>query len=182
MKQLQYRSLVAGSALVVLLGASGSAFALGEKWCKNSVAERFSDASMAEISVSASVPMKNGDARVDWSVQTEKTSAMGYCKVNKGGDVVKVKIDHHKKYHDSDSGGNSGSDEQDGFYYDKHIGKWRDPDGETCHTCTPENGFPDHNSSNRSSYKPKNKFERQMQKELNKSLSADDIKALNSLK
>ena len=156
MKQSQYHSLVAGAALFALLGASGSAIALGEKWCKNSVAERFSDASMADISVSASVPLKHGEARVDWSVQTEKTSAMGYCKVNKGGDVVKVKIDHHKKYHDSDPGGKSGSDEQDGFYYDKHIGKWRDPAGETCHTCTPENGFPDHNSSHHDSNQPKN--------------------------
>ena len=178
MKQTQYRSLVAASALVVLLGASGGVFALGEKACKNAVGEKFIDASMADISVSASVSKSHGEARVDWSVMSEKTSAMGHCKVNKGGNVVKLKVDHHKKYHDSDSG----SDKQDGFYYDKHIGKWRDPAGETCHTCTPENGFPDHASSNRSSYQPKNKFERQMQKELNKSLSADDIKALNSLK
>lgn len=31
-----------------------------------------------------------------------------------------------------------------GFYYDRHVGKWRDPDDEVCHTCTPENGFPAH--------------------------------------
>ena len=29
-----------------------------------------------------------------------------------------------------------------GFYYDRHVGQWRDPEGEICHTCTPENGFP----------------------------------------
>jgi hypothetical protein len=34
--------------------------------------------------------------------------------------------------------------EIDGFYFDRHIGQWRDPDGEICHSCTPENGFPDH--------------------------------------
>ena len=150
MKKSQYRTLFVGTALTALtalLGVSGSAFALGEKACKNSVAERFTDATMADISVSASVSRKQGGARVDWSVMSEKTSAMGHCKVNKGGNVVKVKVDHHKKYHDSDSGGNSGSDEQDGFYYDKHIGKWRDPAGETCHSCTPENGFPDHSAS-----------------------------------
>ena len=144
MKQLQYRSLVAGSALVVLLGVSGSTFALGEKACKNSVGEKFLDASMADISVSASIPRKQGGARVDWSVMTEKTSAMGHCRVNKGGNVVKLKVDHHKKYHDSKSGGKSNSDEQDGFYYDKHMGKWRDPAGEICNSCTPENGFPHH--------------------------------------
>ena len=142
MKQLQYRSLVIGTALTALLFTSGSAFALGEKGCKNAVAEKFTDASMADISVSASVPKKNGEARVDWSVMTEKTSAMGHCKVNKGGDVVKLTVDHHKKYHAS----KPASDEQDGFYYDKHIGKWRDPAGEVCNSCTPENGFPDHSS------------------------------------
>ena len=148
MKKSQYRSLVVGTALTALFGVSGSAFALGEKACKNSVGERFTDATRADISVSASTPRKNHEgARVDWSVMTEKTSAMGHCRINKGGNVVKLKVDHHKKYHDSDSGGKSGSDEQDGFYYDKHIGKWRDPAGETCHSCTPENGFPDHSAS-----------------------------------
>lgn len=49
---------------------------------------------------------------------------------------------------DDDDTGHSGSKhaggelEQDGFYYDKHVGKWRDPAGDVCHTCTPENGFP----------------------------------------
>ena len=38
----------------------------------------------------------------------------------------------------------------DGFYYDRHMGQWRDPDGEVCHSCTPENGFParQHNLEN----------------------------------
>ena len=36
----------------------------------------------------------------------------------------------------------SGELEQDGFYYDTHVNKWRDPAGEVCNTCTPENGFP----------------------------------------
>ena len=31
-----------------------------------------------------------------------------------------------------------------GFYFDRSVNQWRDPDGEVCHTCTPENGFKDY--------------------------------------
>lgn len=177
MEKYQGSPLLLGATMISLLCASGAVHALGEKACKNSVAERFTEASMAEISVSASVPKKNGEARVDWSVQSEKVSAMGTCKINKGGDVVKVKVDHHKKYQDSTD--SAASDEQDGFYYDKHIGKWRDPAGEVCHTCTPENGFPDHASNQGSG---QNELEKKMEKAISDSLSEEDIKALNSLK
>jgi len=31
-----------------------------------------------------------------------------------------------------------------GFYFDRGVNMWRDPDGEVCHSCTPENGFKDY--------------------------------------
>ena len=140
MKMTHYKAMIIGTALIVMLGAYSNAFALGEKSCKNAVGEKFIEASMADISVSASVPKKHGEARVDWSVMGENISAMGHCKVNRGGDVVKLKVDHHKKYKKL----TAGSSEQGGFYYDKHIRGWRDPSGEVCNSCTPENGFPKH--------------------------------------
>ena len=33
---------------------------------------------------------------------------------------------------------------EDGFYFDRGANAWKDPSGEICHTCTPDNGFPDH--------------------------------------
>ena len=33
---------------------------------------------------------------------------------------------------------------EDGFYFDRSINMWRDPAGEVCHSCTPENGFEDY--------------------------------------
>ena len=63
---------------------------------------------------------------------------MGYCKINRDGTVLRLKVEHHKKYQ------TSSNDEQGDFYYDRHTGQWRDPDGEVCHSCTPENGFPRH--------------------------------------
>jgi len=38
----------------------------------------------------------------------------------------------------------SSGNDYDGFYYDRGVHKWRDPDGVICHTCTPENGYPAH--------------------------------------
>jgi len=46
------------------------------------------------------------------------------------------------------SGGSGGSGDriygEDGFYFDRSINMWRDPDGVICHSCTPENGFEDY--------------------------------------
>lgn len=33
---------------------------------------------------------------------------------------------------------------EDGFYFDRNTNQWKDPDGEVCHTCTPDNGFKDY--------------------------------------
>lgn len=141
MKNPIFRRLILAGAMTALLGATGSAysaFEMGPKACKNAVAERFDQAVMADISVSRPSHKRHGEAKVDWSVSNESTSAMGYCKINRDGTVLKLKVEHHKQY------SNAGNDEQDGFYYDRHTHQWRDPDGEVCHSCTPENGFPSH--------------------------------------
>ncbi len=134
----KYRNLMIGIAALGLVGTSVSAFAIGEKACENAVAELFPGATMADITATPAVPARRGTLRVDWSVQTDRETARGFCKVTKSGDVVRVKTQHHKSYRPS------GNNEYDGFYYDEHIGKWRDENGEICYTCTPDNGFPDH--------------------------------------
>ncbi len=67
--------------------------------------------------------------------------ADGHCQVSKQGMVKNVdiiKFHNNRKKYDSDY---DKSEAGHGFYYDRYIGKWRDPDGEVCYTCTPENGF-----------------------------------------
>lgn len=71
--------------------------------------------------------------------------------------------------------------EAGGFYYDRHIAAWRDPDGQVCHTCTPENGFPDHGAHDRAHRQHKTKLERQMTRSINNSLSQGDIDMINAL-
>jgi len=56
--------------------------------------------------------------------------------IDKNVDIIK--FHNNRKKHDS---GYDKSEACHGFYYDRHIGKWRDPDGEVCYSCTPENGF-----------------------------------------
>lgn len=173
--QNNYRSLVLGAAMTTLLAASGSAYAIGEQACEVEVTGLFPDASMADVVASPSVPIKHGALRVDWSVNTENETARGFCKVTKGGDVVRVKTLHHKAYKK-----HSNNDEYDGFYYDEHRGKWRDDRGEICHTCTPENGFPDHASHGRK-YRSNDDLGQQMEQYLRDSLTQEDIRNINNL-
>jgi len=137
-----------GVVLITLIGTSVTAFAIGERACKNEVAGVFSSASMADISVAPSVQARHGALRVDWAVSTSSESARGFCKVTQGGDVVRVKTQHHKTYRKRNN------DRYDGFYYDEHIGRWRDNNGEICHTCTPDNGFPAHGHGQGGGYRP----------------------------
>jgi hypothetical protein len=148
MNKNYYPSLVVGATLTLLLGVSGSAFAIGENACENEVAGLFPSASMADITATPAVPMRHGALRVDWSVTTDDETARGFCKVTKSGDVVRVKTLHHKRYRQSNN------DQYDGFYYDEHMGKWRDDNGDICHTCTPDNGFPDHGATGTGGYNP----------------------------
>lgn len=167
----------------LLLVANSPAFAVsgaGMKACEMAVLQKskFHDLPMAAVSV---YPGKK-ENHAHFTVRWDGLKADGNCEVS-GSYVAKVNI---KKFHDNrnrnqDSDNWEHSGDLDGFYYDRHQGQWRDPHGRTCHTCTPENGFPDVSRSYHQDYRPKNDFEHQMQKDLRNSLSNDDIKALNSL-
>ncbi|MCK5697696.1 MAG: hypothetical protein KAI02_06010 [Gammaproteobacteria bacterium] len=113
------------------------------KACKMAVLNesQFEDLPMVAVSV---YPGKKSN-HAHFSVRWNGIKADGHCKVSGFDRVNKVKI---KQFHDDRRGNtkNYQSEERDGFYWDRHIGKWRDPAGETCHTCTPENGFPNHSS------------------------------------
>ena len=116
-------------------GSSTEASAEQMKSCKNSVAGKFIDASMADISVSPKSGGQHNEVLVAWTVDLDGAKTHGTCTLSEQGHVLDVTT--------TDKAGSKGGDlEQDGFYYDKHVGKWRDPAGEICHTCTPENGFP----------------------------------------
>jgi hypothetical protein len=118
-------------------GSSAEASAEQMKSCKNSVAEKFTKASMADISVSPKAGGKHNEALVGWTVDLDGAKTHGTCTMSDDSHVLKFTTT------DKAGGKQAGGElEQDGFYYDKHVGKWRDPDGEICHTCTPENGFP----------------------------------------
>lgn len=175
LQHTKFRTLVLGAAMTTFVAASGNAFAIGEQACEAEITGMFPGASMADVVATPAVPIRGGALRVDWSVNLENETARGFCKVTKGGDVVRVKTLHHKTYKKSSS-----NDEYDGFYYDEHLGKWRDNSGEICHSCTPENGFPDHAAYGRD-HRPKNDLERQMEQNLSDSLSQEDIRELNSL-
>ena len=128
---------------------------------------------MADIVATLAVPIRGGALRIDWSIHMESETARGFCKVTKGGDVVKLKVVHHKTYRKSNN------DEFDGFYYDEHLGKWRDDSGEICHSCTPDNGFPNH-GAHAQKHQKKTKLERQMEQRLSDSLSQEDIESLRA--
>lgn len=117
--------------------SSTEATASQMKSCKNSVAEKFIKASMADISVSPKSGGMHNEALVTWTVDLDGVKSRGTCIVSDDDHVLKIATTEQGR--GSDAGGEL---EQDGFYYDKHVGKWRDPAGEICHTCTPENGFP----------------------------------------
>ncbi|WP_457674318.1 hypothetical protein [Thiolapillus sp.] len=150
------------------------------KACKTAVLEKpkFHDLPMAAVSV---YPGKKKH-KVHFTVRWDGLRADGNCKVTGDGYVEKVKV---KNFHDGRLGNRNGYDSEglDGFYWDRHVGKWRDPKGRICHTCTPENGFPDHSRNHwgGDAYHPRNRYERIMMKELKNNLSDEDIRALNSL-
>ena len=145
MKKIVSFSLILGLSSAMLLATSSSVQAASVtqmKACKIAVLDqsKFHDLPMAAVSVFEG---KN-ENHVHFTVRWDGLKANGNCKVSKDGGVEHVKI---KKFHDGRTGNSDGdnwgkSNDGDGFYYDRHIGKWRDPDGETCHSCTPENGFP----------------------------------------
>ena len=110
--------------------------------CKSAVLNKpkFHDLPMAAISLR---PGEN-ENHVRFSVRWEGTTGHGNCKVSNDGYVEHVKIQEFHEAQAQHYRSNTGvpNDDIDGFYYDRHSGQWRDPGGEVCHSCTPENGFP----------------------------------------
>jgi hypothetical protein len=167
-------------ALLIVSFSVHAVSGAGMKACEMAVLEKpkFHDLPMAAVSV---YPGKK-ENHAHFTVRWDGLKADGNCKVS-GSYVEKVTV---KKYKDGRSGNQNGdnwehSNDLDGFYYDEHQGKWRDPGGRICHTCTPENGFPDHSRGYHSDYRPKNEYEKHMQKDIRNMLSDQDIKNLNIL-
>lgn len=140
-----YKTISLAVAATLLLAAHTATLAdtvsvMQMKACKNALPDepRFRGLPMAAFSI---YPGKKKN-RAHFSVRWDGLRAEGHCVVSRGGHVEKIKIG---KFHDGRTGNSDGgSGKYDGFYYDRHVGKWRDPDGRVCHTCTPENGFPAH--------------------------------------
>lgn len=80
--------------------------------------------------------------RVAFTIQWDGAKGKGHCQVSPEGHVKEVVL---KNFHGAGSASHPNNNgqylEQDGFFRDG-SGRWRDPSGEVCHTCTPENGFP----------------------------------------
>lgn len=109
--------------------------------CKNVVmteTREFQDIPMAGFSVGG-----KHHHNVLWSIHWDGQTANGSCKFH-DGHFKGVEIQTHLKHAHHQKKSEHYKGKYGGFYYDRHIGQWRDPDGEVCHTCTPENGFPRH--------------------------------------
>lgn len=174
------RIIIAASFLFLASMNAHAVSGAGMKACEMAVLQKpkFHDLPMAAVSV---YPGKK-ESHAHFTVRWDGLKADGNCKLS-GSYVEKVNVkkysDNRRRNLDEDNWEHSG--DLDGFYYDRHQGQWRDPRGRICYTCTPENGFPDHSYHSYQDYQPKNKFERQMERQLNNSLSDEDIRNLNAL-
>ena len=129
-------------AAAFLMSASVAVAAASKKQmraCHDTVMnkQKFQDLPMAAFSV---FPGNKGN-RVNFTVRWDGLKADGHCQVSKQGKVKNVDIVrfHHKRKKRGSDYDRSGAGH--GFYYERHIGKWRDPEGGVCHSCTAENGF-----------------------------------------
>ena len=147
--------------------------------CRDKLAyhSKFSKLPMAAFSVSSGT---HKHSNVDWSVKWDGRHASGTCKVGEGGGIESFNIRRDSRDGKHQSHNQSGSQTMGDFYYDRHVNKWRDPDGRVCHTCTPENGFPNHGQKDQQ-WKPKNHLEREMSRHLNRTLTEQDLKNLRQL-
>ncbi len=141
MNKIFYRGLCMSLTGAVLLAGFSPVIAattseiVQMKACKLAVLEKpkLRDFPMAAVSVYPG----NRENHVTFTVRWDGAKGHGNCKVSNDGIVEKVTL---KKF--SSGHNNSGSvTEQDGFFVGGD-GKWHDPSGEVCHSCTPENGFP----------------------------------------
>jgi len=144
-KKALYLYLAVGGAVLATTSINALANASANQRmesCKIAVLDKseFRDLPMAAVSVFHGKDKKHPTFTVRW----DGLKANGKCKV---GDENRVRNVHIDQIHDGRHGGRpsnswNDSNNDEGFYYDNHIGKWRDPEGRTCHTCTPDNGFP----------------------------------------
>jgi len=106
------------------------------KACHDAVWEQgeFKDIPNAGISIVSGEVLPNGRTRVHWKVDWDNNHARGTCVAEPNGNIFKFEV--HSRQNDYAHGG--GADE----YYDTHSRRWKTPDGQVCHTCTPENGYP----------------------------------------
>lgn len=122
------------------IAAPAGAFAYDEtsaaqmKSCKNSVAHKHTKPSMADISVSPKAGGKHNQALVAWTVDLDGYKTRGTCTLSDDGHALKIATTEKV----------GGEFDMEGFYYDRHAGKWRDPAGDIYHTRTPESGVPRH--------------------------------------
>jgi len=178
MNKIITRSLLLACSSAMLMTSSTvfAATVAQMKACKNAVLDqsKFDGLPMAAVSVYPGRKSNHAHFTVRW----EGLKADGHCKVSGYDHVKKVKI---KEFHDGRHGNTKNYQSEDivGFYWDRHIGQWRDPNGGACHTCTPENGFPNHSDYRHVDNQPKNEYEAMMQKEMKNTLSDSDINSLN---
>jgi hypothetical protein len=108
--------------------------------CKNIImteTREFMDLPMAAFSVS-----EGRKGQLDWSIHWDGMVAGGICNYE-DQTVQGVQIEYHLMHSSDQVNGEGYSGKYGGFYYDRHVGQWRDPDGAICHTCSPQNGFPE---------------------------------------
>ena len=138
--KLSSQKVVLLGSVVLLLSYSGAFAATGAemKACEIAVLEKpkFQDLPMAAVSVYPGKDAKHAH----WSIRWEGLKAEGGCKIGKKGNIASV---HVKQLHDNRGKHRDERREHDknwevdndlsGFYYDRHVNEWRDPQGRICH-------------------------------------------------
>ena len=136
MKALSGATILAATILSAAANASDHPERRYE--CKRAVmteTREFQDVPMAAFS-------QNGHHHHNllWTIHWDGQTATGSCKYH-DGHFKGVEISHHLNHSHHHKNSDHYKGEYGGFYYDRHVAKWRDPDGKICNTCTPENGF-----------------------------------------
>lgn len=139
---MRYRALAFVVSLAVLALGSPAATAdrLAEqvKECKKIVLKETPE--FRRLPTTAISLSKHNDG-VKWIIHWDGDIANGVC-VFKKKQFKNLKIKNHLRHQSKHSQNESYRGIYGGFYFDRHIGLWRDPDGLVCNTCTPRNGFP----------------------------------------
>jgi enolase len=139
MKNMSIAKLALVAACSVAVAAHASRDSDHAALCKNAVmtqTREFQDIPMAAFSQSG-----HHHHNLLWTIHWDGNTANGSCKFH-DGHFKGVEIHTHLKHARHQKKSDHYKGQYGGFYYDRHIGQWRDPDGHVCHTCTTENGFP----------------------------------------